>query len=90
MFVSNGRKENTHIKERWKNEKMVSSLQSTNSTFFDKPDFITVKEEQAIKYAKLPSGGEQATVDLTYAAEKSIHTVVSTNTIINCDPCAIR
>lgn len=46
------------------------------STFFDKPEVITVKEEQAIKYATLPSGGQQATVDLTYAAENTIYTVV--------------
>ena len=48
----------------------------TYSTFFDKPDVITVTEKQAIKYASLPSGGQQATVDLTYAAENSIHSVV--------------
>lgn len=48
----------------------------TYSTFFDKPEVITVKEEQAIKYASLPSGGQQATVDLTFAAENSIHSVV--------------
>lgn len=46
------------------------------STFFDKPNVVTIKEEQALKYASLPSGGEQATVDLTYAAEKSIYGVV--------------
>ncbi len=46
------------------------------STFFDQPEVITVKEDQAIRYTALPSGGEQATVDLTYAAENSIHSVV--------------
>lgn len=50
------------------------------STFFDKPQVITIKEEQALKYAALPSGGEQATVDLTYAAENSVHSVVHIRT----------
>jgi Do/DeqQ family serine protease len=46
------------------------------STFFDKPDIVTVKEEQAIKYANYPADSEQKLPDLTFAAEKSIHTVV--------------
>jgi len=46
------------------------------STFFDKPDVITIKEEQAVKYAAIGADGEAALIDLTYAAEKSIHTVV--------------
>ena len=48
----------------------------TYSTFFDKPDIITIKEEQAIKYAAISNDGETALTDLTYAAEKSINTVV--------------
>jgi Do/DeqQ family serine protease len=52
----------------------------TYSTFFDKPDIITVKEKQAIKYASLPAKteteAEGSLPDLTYAAEKSIHAVV--------------
>ncbi len=48
----------------------------TYSTFFDKPDIITIKEEQQIKYAAISDDGESAMTDLTYAAEKSIHTVV--------------
>ena len=48
----------------------------TYSTFFDKPDVVTVKEKQAIKYASLPAPAEGSLPDLTYAAEKSIHTVV--------------
>ncbi len=48
----------------------------TYSTFFDKPDVITIKEEQSIKYAAISNDGESALTDLTYAAEKSIHTVV--------------
>lgn len=50
------------------------------STFFDKPDVITLSENQPIKYTSLPSGGQQATVDLTYAAENSIHSVVHIRT----------
>ena len=48
----------------------------TYSTFFDKPDFISIKEEQPIKYAAISNDGETALTDLTYAAEKSINTVV--------------
>jgi Do/DeqQ family serine protease len=48
----------------------------TYSTFFNKPQYVTVKEEQAIKYASLPADSEQRLPDLTFAAEKSIHTVV--------------
>ena len=46
------------------------------STFFDKPEVVTIKEEHPIKYAAIPSNGEASQPDLTYAAEKSIHTVV--------------
>ncbi len=48
----------------------------TYSTFFDKPDIVTIKEEQPIKYAAISNDGETALTDLTYAAEKSINTVV--------------
>jgi len=46
------------------------------STFFDKPNYVTVKEEPSIKYASLPADSEQQLPDLTFAAEKSIHAVV--------------
>jgi len=46
------------------------------STFFDKPDVVTINEEQPIKYASLPGDGESILPDLTYAAENSIHAVV--------------
>ncbi|MBT3382260.1 MAG: Do family serine endopeptidase [Prolixibacteraceae bacterium] len=46
------------------------------STFFDKTDVITIKEEQAVKYAALPADGESVLPDLTFAAENSIHAVV--------------
>ena len=48
----------------------------TYSTFFDKPDVITIKEEQPIKYAAISADGETTLPDLTFAAEKSIHAVV--------------
>ncbi|MCE4565375.1 Do family serine endopeptidase [Maribellus sp. CM-23] len=46
------------------------------STFFNEPQVVTVKEESAIRYASLPADSEQTLPDLTFAAEKSIHTVV--------------
>lgn len=46
------------------------------STFFDKTEVVTIKEEQPIKYAAIPAIGEGGQIDLTYAAEKSINTVV--------------
>src|SRR5680860_199098 len=48
----------------------------TYSTFFDNPNVVTIKEEQPIKYATLPANGDMVLSDLTFAAEKSIHTVV--------------
>lgn len=48
----------------------------TYSTFFDNPSVVTIKEEQPIKYATLPANGDMVLSDLTFAAEKSIHTVV--------------
>jgi Do/DeqQ family serine protease len=46
------------------------------STFFDKPQVVTVKEEQAARFVNLPADSEQQLPDLTFAAEKSIHSVV--------------
>lgn len=46
------------------------------STFFDKPEVVTVTQEQPIKYATLTADGEAGLPDLTFAAEKSIHAVV--------------
>lgn len=46
------------------------------STFFDKQEVITIKEEPAVKYARLPGSGEVAPPDLTYAAENSVAAVV--------------
>ena len=48
------------------------------SNFFEQPEVITVKENQAaLKYAKLsPNKGEMSPPDLTNAAESSVHAVV--------------
>ncbi len=48
----------------------------TYSTFFDKSQVITVKQDQPIQYASLPGNGEVTLPDLTYAAENSVHAVV--------------
>jgi serine protease Do len=48
----------------------------TYSKFFDDPNVITIKEEQPIKYAAIAPDSEVTLPDLTFAAEKSIHTVV--------------
>jgi len=48
----------------------------TYSKFFDKLDVVTIKEEQPIKYAAIPADSEVSLPDLTFAAEKSIHSVV--------------
>lgn len=46
------------------------------STFFDKPEVVTVKEEQAARYINYPADSDQQLPDLTFAAEKSVHAVV--------------
>ncbi|MCY1720855.1 Do family serine endopeptidase [Prolixibacteraceae bacterium Z1-6] len=48
----------------------------TYSTFFDKTNVITIKDEQAARYIDYPADSDQKLPDLTFAAEKSIHTVV--------------
>ncbi|WP_167608348.1 Do family serine endopeptidase [Maribellus sediminis] len=48
----------------------------TYSTFFNETKVVTVKEEQAVRYASLPADSEQKLPDLTFAAEKSVHAVV--------------
>ncbi len=48
----------------------------TYSTFFDKNEVVTIKEEQPIKYASIPANSDQTLPDLTFAAEKSIYSVV--------------
>jgi serine protease Do len=46
------------------------------STFFDKPQVVTITEKQPIKYATLAADSNVTLPDLTFAAEKSIHAVV--------------
>ena len=46
------------------------------SSFFDKTEVVTIKEEQPYKYANMFADGEANMPDLTFAAEKSVHTVV--------------
>ncbi len=46
------------------------------STFFNETKVVTVKEEPAVRYANLPADSEQQLPDLTFAAEKSVHSVV--------------
>jgi serine protease Do len=44
--------------------------------FFDKPEIVTVRETQPVRYASLPGDQQAALPDLTYAAENSVHSVV--------------
>ena len=46
------------------------------STFFEKPQVVTITEKQPLKYATLAADSQAALPDLTFAAEKSIHAVV--------------
>ncbi len=46
------------------------------STFFDKHEVVTIKEDQPIKYASIPTSSQTTLPDLTFAAEKSVHAVV--------------
>ena len=46
------------------------------STFFEKQQIVTVTEKQPMKYATLAADSNAALPDLTFAAEKSIHSVV--------------
>ncbi len=48
----------------------------TYSTFFDKPEVVTITEKQPVKYANLPADSKAAMPDLTFAAESSVHAVV--------------
>ena len=46
------------------------------STYFNKPQVVTITEKQPLKYATLAADSNAALPDLTFAAEKSIHSVV--------------
>ncbi|WP_423128556.1 Do family serine endopeptidase [Gaoshiqia sp. Z1-71] len=44
--------------------------------YFEKPQFVTITENQAMRYAGLPSAPQGEVPDLTFAAENSVHAVV--------------
>ena len=46
------------------------------SSFFDTREVVTITEKQPVRYANLPEGTNSNLPDLTYAAEKSVHSVV--------------
>ncbi|MGM0620354.1 MAG: Do family serine endopeptidase [Bacteroidota bacterium] len=46
------------------------------SSFFARSEVVTIKEEQPVRFASYSSDGEASPPDLTFAAEKSIHSVV--------------
>jgi len=46
------------------------------STFFEKQQIVTVTDNQPVKYATLAADSNVSLPDLTFAAEKSIHSVV--------------
>ncbi|HRX13037.1 MAG TPA: trypsin-like peptidase domain-containing protein, partial [Draconibacterium sp.] len=46
------------------------------STFFEKQNVVTITEKQPMKYATLAADSDLQLPDLTFAAEKSIHSVV--------------
>lgn len=46
------------------------------TTYFNEPQTFTVKQNQAMRYASLPTTDTSELPDLTYAAENSVHAVV--------------
>ncbi len=46
------------------------------TNFFDKPEYVTIEQNQAMKYANLPSAPQGDAPDLTFAAERTVHAVV--------------
>jgi len=44
--------------------------------YFDDPKIVTVQQDQAMRYASLPTSNSAPLPDLTFAAENSIHSVV--------------
>ncbi|MBL7966248.1 MAG: Do family serine endopeptidase [Prolixibacteraceae bacterium] len=44
--------------------------------YFDDPKIVTVKQDQALRYASMPTSGSAQLPDLTFAAENSVHSVV--------------
>jgi Do/DeqQ family serine protease len=48
----------------------------TYTRYFNEPTFVTVPQEQSMRYASLPPSNSAPFPDLTFAAENSIHSVV--------------
>jgi Do/DeqQ family serine protease len=46
------------------------------SSFFNKPQVITVSEQRPMSFVNLPANSQQQLPDLTFAAENSVHAVV--------------
>jgi len=46
------------------------------SSFFNKPQVVTITEERPMSFVNLPSNSQQQMPDLTFAAENSVHAVV--------------
>lgn len=46
------------------------------SSFFNKPQVITVSEQRPVSFVNLPANSQQQLPDLTFAAENSVHAVV--------------
>ena len=46
------------------------------SSFFNKPQVITISEERPMSFVNLPANSQQQLPDLTFAAENSVHAVV--------------
>ncbi len=46
------------------------------SSFFNKPQVITVTEQRPMSFVNLPANSQQQLPDLTFAAENSVHAVV--------------
>jgi Do/DeqQ family serine protease len=46
------------------------------SKYFDKPEVVTITEQQPVRYASLPSDSQAVLPDLTFAAGSSVHAVV--------------
>ena len=44
--------------------------------YFNEPRFVTVQQDQSMRYASLPTPDSNELPDLTYAAENSVHAVV--------------
>jgi len=53
--------------------------------FVQEPQVVTIEQNQAMKYASLPSAPQGESPDLTYAAENSVHGVVHVKVVSKAD-----